>query len=135
MEQTTSFIKSIPEFADTLIALLQSPYGWVVFLVVLVWLLVNKNTLAVLGHFSKRDAIRQEKLDAYLEKPDLSDSKLLEVIKDISDTDHFKHATGIYAKPQRETTNEFFTIRFRMTENKAIKNTLKFLSLPFSIPF
>lgn len=86
MEQTTSFIKSIPEFADTLVELLQSPYGWVVFLMVLIWLLVNKNTLAVLSHFSKREALRQERLDAYLEKPDLSDPKVLEVIKDILDT-------------------------------------------------
>lgn len=109
MEQTTSFIKSIPEFADTLVALLRSPYGWLVFLGLLVWLLVNKNTIGLLAHLSKRDALKQEKLDAHIEKSNISDPKVLAVVKDIRDANHFKHATGIYAtKRQREAIIDLY---------------------------
>ena len=104
----------------------------------LVWLLVNKNTIGLMGHFSKRDALKQEKLDAYIEKSDLSDPKVLAVVKDIRDTNHFRHATGIYAsKPQREAIIDLYNKLSHRITWKQICRAMEFMgfSKDFGITF
>lgn len=98
IETATNTIKSIPEFLDAIAEVMQTPYGWVVLAVFLIWFLLNKDLSNVIRIFESKEKKRLGKLEVYVGNKDAANVDVLEVIKDLRDAHYFKVATDIYAE-------------------------------------
>jgi len=90
-------IDNIPSLIDAFLELVKTPYGWVVFCVFFVWLLVNKDVSRFYNIFEKKDKKKYE-LDTYLLEADGTDAETVKAIRDLRDAHYFKIATRIYAE-------------------------------------
>lgn len=104
IDQATDMVKSIPEFMDAVSEVLQSPYGWLVLLGLLIWFLMNRDLSHVFRLFEPGEKKRLDKLESYVNNPTAADEQSLNVIKDLRDAYYFKVATGIYAEKGRRET-------------------------------
>ncbi len=98
IESATSVVKSIPEFLKAVTDVMQTPGGWVLLGVVLVWFLLNKDLSRFLNIFEAKEKKRLDKLEVYVSNKDAANEEALGVIKDLRDAHYFKVATDIYAE-------------------------------------
>lgn len=98
VESATEIVKSIPEFFDAVSELLQTPFGWIILLALLIWFLINKDLNNIFSVFERGEKRRLEKLEQYVTNQSAADDEALKVIKDLRDAHYFKVATTIYAE-------------------------------------
>ena len=98
IDSATSVVKSIPEFMKALTDVMETPYGWIVLAVILIWFFLNKDLSRFLNIFETKEKKRLDKLEVYVNNKEAANSEALEVIKDLRDAHYFKVATGIYAE-------------------------------------
>lgn len=101
IDKATGIVKSIPEFMAAVTEVLQSPYGWLVLVALLMWFLINRDLSNFFGLFERGEKQRLDKLESYVNNPSTADDQSLNVIKDLRDAYYFKAATGIYAEKGR----------------------------------
>jgi hypothetical protein len=98
IESATSVVKSIPEFIKALTDVMETPYGWIILAVILIWFLLNKDLTRFLNIFETKEKKRLDKLEAYVSNKEAANNEALDVIKDLRDAHYFKVATDIYAE-------------------------------------
>jgi len=98
IDSATSVVKSIPEFIKALTDMMETPYGWLILIVILIWFLLNKDLSRFLSLFEAKEKKRLDKLEVYVSNKDAANNEALEVIKDLRDAHYFKVATDIYAE-------------------------------------
>lgn len=101
VDKATDMVKSIPEFMTAVSDVLQSPYGWLVLVAVLIWFLINRDLSRLFSLFERGEKQRLDKLESYVNNPSAADEQSLNVIKDLRNAYYFKVATGIYAEKGR----------------------------------
>lgn len=139
LKDVTDAVNQIPTLANAIADLSVTPVGIVGLIVVLLWILVNKDFSHILGMLERKEKRRLEYLDAYVGKPELGDLEAVEVLKDLRDAHYFKLATGIYAEKKsrsalvklysrtshriswREIGKAFTYIEFDTFENSTIR--------------
>lgn len=94
----TEALRTIPEFMEALSDVIRTPYGWILLLIVLVWLVRNLDYPNLVSLIGAKEKKRLEKIETYAAKSQLADGKTLGVVKDLRDAYYFKIATGIYAE-------------------------------------
>lgn len=91
VQQILSMIESITE-------LLRTPAGWITLIILLFWLIANKDLSHVLKLFGSRKKLRLEHLDRYTSTASEADDKSRQALLDLRDAYYFEIATGIYAE-------------------------------------
>lgn len=127
IDKATDMVKSIPEFITAVSDLLQSPHGWLVLVVLLIWFLINRDLSHLFSLFERGEKQRLDKLESYVSNPSAADEKSLNVIKDLRDAYYFKVATGIYAeKGRRESLIKL---------HNDISHTINWVQIKRALPF
>ncbi len=98
LEPATELLKSIPEFLEALSTVLQTPWGWLVLLIVVSFIFINRNFSFVIDIYNKRRSMRIDNYNSYLKKENYDSENMEMVMRDAIDTHFFKVATGIYAE-------------------------------------
>ncbi|WP_351189321.1 hypothetical protein [Shewanella sp. TB4-MNA-CIBAN-0142] len=98
IHSATSVVNSIPEFMKALTDVMETPYGWIILAVILIWFLLNKDLSRFLNIFETKEKKRLDKLEVYVNNKEAANNEALEVIKDLRDAHYFKVATDIYAE-------------------------------------
>ncbi len=98
VDTATSVFTSIPEFMKAFNSVIETPYGWLLLLGILVWVFLNKNFFRLLNLFEAKEKKRLDELEVYVSNKEAANNETLEVIKDVRDAHYFKVATDIYAE-------------------------------------
>lgn len=130
IEQAASMVKSIPVFITSVSEVIQSPYGWIVLVGLLIWFFINRDLTNVFGIFERREKLKIEKIELYVNNKDLADEKSLKVIKDLRDSYYFKVATGIYAeKGRRESLIKLHDLTSHAIDWVQVKRALPYIEI------
>lgn len=135
MSDTTDFIKSIPDFVNSLQIAMQTPWGWVILLGLVIWIFINKDFSHFFDLLDKKETKKLERLEKFLttDFPKNNSRNIDEsndetsVAKDIWDAIHFKNATGIYAEAK---LRRHLIRLYHATSSKIKWNTIK-KALPY----
>lgn len=98
VQDTTEALKNLGTLVETVIALLQTPEGWVLITGLFVWLILNKDISHLFDFFERGEKNKLARIDEYISKAELSDAEMMKVIRDSRDAHYFKFTTGIYAE-------------------------------------
>lgn len=106
MSDSVELIKSMPDFIKAMQVAMQTPWGWIILLVLATWFFINKvfnNFFELLERKENKKLERLEKhLSTNFNREDVGHVDYSKeenaVAKDIWDAIHFKNATGIYAE-------------------------------------
>jgi hypothetical protein len=127
IDSATSVVKSIPEFMKALTDVMETPFGWVILAVILIWFLLNKDLSRFLNIFETKEKKRLDMLEVYVSNKDASNNEALEVIKDLRDAHYFKVATGIYA--ERNLRDSLISL------HKKTSHTINWINIKRAIPY
>lgn len=106
MSDSVELIKSMPDFIKAMQVAMQTPWGWIILLVLATWFFINKVFNNFFELLERKENKKLERLEKHLstnfnredvENIDYSKEENA-VAKDIWDAIHFKNATGIYAE-------------------------------------
>lgn len=98
IEEATDLVKSIPTFLEAVSGVLQTSFGWVVLLGLIIWVVINRDPGKILTFFENRKSKRISLLERFWERGDVSGADVATVISDTRETYYFRLATGIYAE-------------------------------------
>ena len=99
LNEYSNFLKSVPDFADTFVELLRTHWsGWVLLLILVIWVLLNKRSREIFNLAEKRKKERITSYESYLGNKDFIDDEVAEVIKDQHASHFFRKATNIVAE-------------------------------------
>ncbi|PSU27151.1 hypothetical protein [Photobacterium lutimaris] len=115
IEQVTEVVKSIPEFVDAIGNIIQTPSGFIITTIVLLWLVLNRDFSKIFNLIERKETKRLEKLELYLSQESTADSSCLAVIKKQRNTYYFKVATRIYA--EKTLRNSLISLHDRTSHN------------------
>ena len=101
IEQATDLLKSVPEFLQAAQELLQTPWGWIILLTPIFWILKNKDLSKTITLFKNKETKKIEKIEKYINSSEGQDNQILRKMQDLRDAYYFKAATGIYAENKR----------------------------------
>ena len=130
ISQATDVINSIPELTDAIFLVIQTPIGFTLTVIILLWLIVNRDFSNIFSLFERKENRRLEKIESYISSDSIADSKCLDIIKEQRNTYYFKVATRIYAeKRTRDALIELYHSSSHEISWITIKRAMPYIEL------
>lgn len=130
------FLNSIPQLVEAVRNLINTPWGFLLLLFILIWFIANRYLLSVIDIFDKRNSRHRESLTQYItfsNENSNDDEVVRSVVKDRWNSLHFQNATGIYAdKKLRKHLLHLYESTSSAITWKTIKNALYYIDVTSS---